>query len=82
VRGRWRLEERWRLFAEPVEGGGCRVTSYWVSMQWDAEGDRRFIRAMGSYVDTCVKVDGRWRIKEKLIDPWNSATAPMVGHAR
>jgi hypothetical protein len=35
---------------------------------------------MGSYVDTCVKVAGQWRIKEKLIDPWNSVTAPMAGH--
>jgi hypothetical protein len=68
------------LFVEPADGGGCRVTSYWVSLQWDTEGDRKFIRAMGSYVDTCVKVDGEWRIKEKLIDPWNSASAPMVGH--
>jgi hypothetical protein len=68
------------LFVEQAEGGGCRVTSYWVSIQWDAEGDRKFIRAIGSYVDTCVNMDGRWRIKEKIIDPWNSATAPMVGH--
>jgi hypothetical protein len=67
------------LFAEQAVGGGSRVTSYWVSIQWDAEDDRRFIRAMGSYVDTCVKVDGQWLIKEKLINPWNSATAPMVG---
>jgi hypothetical protein len=66
------------LFAEQAAGGGSRVTSYWVSIQWDAEDDRRFIRAMGSYVDTCVKVDGQWLIKEKLINPWNSATAPMV----
>jgi hypothetical protein len=35
---------------------------------------------MGSYVDTCVKVDGQWRIQAKIINPWNSATAPMVGH--
>jgi hypothetical protein len=68
------------LLVEQADGGGYRVTSYWVSIQWDAEGDRRFIRAMGSYVDTCVQVDGQWRIKEKIIDPWNSATAPMVGH--
>jgi hypothetical protein len=67
------------LFVELTEAGGCRVTSYWVSMQWEAEGDRKFIRAMGSYVDTCVKVNGQWRIKEKIINPWNSATAPMVG---
>jgi hypothetical protein len=67
------------LFAEQAAGGGARVTSYWVSIQWDTEGDRRFIRAMGSYVDTCVMVDGQWLIKEKLIDPWNSATAPTGG---
>ena len=68
------------LLVEPAAGGSCRVTSYWVSIQWDAEADRKFIRAMGSYRDTCVQVDGHWRIKEKIIDPWNSATAPMVGH--
>ena len=67
------------LFVEPAEGGGYRVISYWVSMQWDAEGDRKFIRAMGSYRDTCVKVDGQWRIKEKIIDPWNSTSAPVPG---
>ncbi len=68
------------LFVEHADGGGYRVISYWVSIQWDAEGDTRSIRAMGSYVDTCVKVDGQWLIKEKLIDPWNSTTAPMVGY--
>jgi hypothetical protein len=68
------------LFAEQADGGGCRVTSYWVSIQWDAEGDRKFIRAMGSYVDTCIKVNGQWLIKEKIIDPWNSATTPVVDH--
>ena len=68
------------LLVEQAEEGSCRVTSYWVSIQWDAERDGKFIRAMGSYVDTCVKVDGQWRIKEKIIDPWNSATASMVDH--
>ena len=65
------------LFVEPAAGEGYRVISYWVSIQWEVEGDRKFIRAMGSYVDTCVKVAGQWRIKEKIIDPWNSAT--MLG---
>jgi hypothetical protein len=68
------------LFVEHSDEGGYRVTSYWVSIQWDAEGDKKFIRAMGSYVDTCIKVDGQWRIEEKIINPWNSATAPVVGH--
>src|SRR5262245_1298972 len=67
------------LFGEKAEGEGYRVTSYWVSSAWDKAGDHKSIRAMGSYVDTCVKVDGQWLIKEKLIEPWNSETAPMVG---
>ena len=67
------------LFVEKAAGKGYRVTSYWVSITWDTAGDHKAIRAMGSYVDTCVKVDGQWLIKEKIIDPWNSETAPMVG---
>lgn len=66
------------LFIDPAPGGGYRVTSYWVSMRWDVEQDEKAIRAMGSYVDTCVQVQGQWRIKEKLIAPWHSAAAPMA----
>jgi hypothetical protein len=67
------------LFVEPAQGGGYRVTSYWVSIQWDAESGTKAIRAMGSYVDTCVQVNGQWRMQEKIIDPWNSASAPITG---
>lgn len=67
------------LFVEPAEAGAYRVTSYWVSIRWDAQGDTKSIRAMGSYVDTCVKVHDKWLIKEKIIDPWNSDTAPVGG---
>jgi hypothetical protein len=67
------------LFVEPCGGGAYRVTSYWVSIQWEAASDRKFLRAMGSYTDTCVNVAGQWLIQEKIIDPWNSATAPMLG---
>jgi hypothetical protein len=66
------------LFVDAAEGGGYRVTSYWVSIRWSTEGDQKAIRAMGSYVDMCVQVNGQWLIKEKIIDPWNSATAPSA----
>jgi hypothetical protein len=66
------------LFVETATGGGYRVTSYWLSIQWDTASDTKGIRAMGSYVDTCVQVEGKWLIKEKIIDPWNSETAPLV----
>jgi hypothetical protein len=68
------------LSVGPAHGGGYRVTSYWVSIQGDAERNRKFMHALGSYVDTCIKVDAQWHIREKIIDPRNSATAPMVGH--
>ncbi len=67
------------LFIDAADGGGYRITSYWVSIRWDTQGNKKSMRAMGSYVDTCVQVDGKWLIKEKIIDPWNSETAPMVG---
>jgi hypothetical protein len=67
------------LFVESAAGGSYRVTSYWVSIQWTTQGDQKSIRALGSYVDTCVQVEGKWLIKEKIIDPWNSDTAPLVG---
>jgi hypothetical protein len=63
------------LFVEPASGG-YRVTSYWAALRWDAASDTKAIRSLGSYVDTCVKVNGQWLIKEKIIDPWHSDTAP------
>jgi hypothetical protein len=66
------------LFVEKADEGGYRITSYWVSIQWDTEGDRKSVRAMGSYVDTCVKVDGTWLIKEKIIDPWEGVSQVLI----
>jgi hypothetical protein len=57
------------LLGRPADGGGYRVTSYWVSIQGDAEGNRKFMHALDSYVDTCIKVDALWRLREKIIDP-------------
>ena len=58
-------------------GDGYKVTSYWHSIKWETNSDRRFIRTIGVYTDTVVKHKGQWLIREKLIDPWNSETAPM-----
>jgi hypothetical protein len=69
------------LFVDKAAGGGYRVISYWFSIQWNTAGDQKGIRAMGSYVDICVKVEGKWYIQEKIIDPWNSDTAPVAAMA-
>jgi hypothetical protein len=57
---------------------GYLVRTYWHSLKWEMNPDRRFVRTLGLYTDTVVKVKGEWRIKDRVIDPWNSDTAPMV----
>ena len=54
--------------------GSAHVTSYWFTVVRDSDDDRKFVTNLGRYIDTCVKLDGRWLIKEKLIDPWNNET--------
>jgi hypothetical protein len=56
--------------------GGCRVTSYWYSARPPTATRPNPIGQLGRYIDTCVKVDGRWLIKSKIIDPWNDETVP------
>ena len=65
------------LFVDKADGDGYCVTSYWFSVRWSTADDQKHIRALGSYRDTCVQTAGRWLIKEKIIDPWNSDTAPL-----
>lgn len=59
----------------------AKVTSYWFTCVRDAADDRRFVSNLGRYIDTCVKVDGRWLIQEKLIDPWNNETVQLARDA-
>ena len=54
-----------------------RVTSYWFTVVRDTDDDRKFVSNLGRYIDTCVKVDGGWLIKDKQIDPWNDETVLM-----
>jgi hypothetical protein len=54
--------------------GTARVTSYWFTVVRDRDDDRKFVTNLGRYIDTCVRVDGRWLIKDKQIDPWNDET--------
>jgi SnoaL-like domain len=69
-----RGDQHWvqHLFFEAGENGSAHITSYWFGAA-SAEGEQANIQVLGTYVDTCVKVDGRWLIKEKLIENWNRA---------
>lgn len=68
------VSQHWmqQMVVKDVGTSGYRVTSYWALLALDAAtGDKAF-RSFGSYRDTCVKANGVWLIKEKLIDPWRS----------
>jgi hypothetical protein len=75
--------QHWVQFMEidDIADGAVKVTAYWLGATWGAD-DSRFVNTLGSYVDTVVKVDGKWLIREKVIDPWNNETVPMIGKHR
>lgn len=64
------------MFVEDAGAGAWRVVSYWASLAWTPGSDEKFVRLLGSYRDTCVTVGGKWRIAEKIIDPWSGAGVP------
>ncbi|HWG06286.1 MAG TPA: nuclear transport factor 2 family protein [Beijerinckiaceae bacterium] len=57
------------------ERDGYRVFSYWQVVQVIAAAGGR-VRSTGTTSDLCLKVDGRWRFKERIIGRWNDETAP------
>ncbi|MGY8936188.1 MAG: nuclear transport factor 2 family protein [Alphaproteobacteria bacterium] len=71
------------MFVENAGDGGAgdawRVVSYWASLAWTPGSDEKFVRLLGSYRDTCVKVDSAWLIREKIIDPWSGTSVPAGG---
>jgi SnoaL-like domain len=70
-----------RMQIEDAPGGGVRVTSYWMTSV-DHEGERPTLSNLGRYIDTLVKVQGRWLIAEKQIDPWNQTLVKAIRDAR
>ena len=67
------------MFIEDAPRNAYRVISYWASLAWDEGSDEKFVRLLGSYRDTCVQIDGRWLIAEKIIDPWSGVGVPGGG---
>jgi SnoaL-like domain len=66
---------------EETGDASARVTSYWFTVVRDSNDDRKFVTNLGRYIDTCVRLDGRWLIQDKQIDPWNNETV-LAGKAR
>jgi hypothetical protein len=68
------LSQHWvqHLDVDAASDRGLVVTSYWYTVRDDA-GFRGF-STLGRYIDTLVRVDGAWLIREKIIDPWNDRT--------
>jgi uncharacterized protein (TIGR02246 family) len=57
------------------EGDGYRVLSFWQVVQVTAVAGGR-VRSTGTTSDLCVKADGGWRFRERIIGRWNDETAP------
>jgi hypothetical protein len=64
------------LFIEEVDGSYV-MTSYWMVVTAHV-GKDPFIVYIGYYRDTCVKENGEWRFKEKVINRWNDQTSPPL----
>ncbi|HWG03755.1 MAG TPA: nuclear transport factor 2 family protein [Beijerinckiaceae bacterium] len=62
------------ISVEP-EARGYRVFSFWQVVQVTARAGGK-VRSTGTTSDLCVKVDGRFRFKERIIGRWNDETAP------
>lgn len=59
--------------------GKLLVISYWTALATDPGTNERYVRHIGSYRDTMIKVNGTWLIAEKIIDPWNAETMAKLG---
>lgn len=61
-------------------GRGFRIESYWSQVTWKAGAPRPELLATGAFVDSVVERAGEWRIAEKRISLWDSATVrvPVV----
>jgi hypothetical protein len=77
---RARFERRRELYPEPrqhfigqpwIEGNSarCVMHMYWIVILRRPD-DTRVLKQFGEYVDTCIKVDGRWLVEDRRIDEW------------
>ena len=44
---------------------GFRARSYWMAWQWLESVGEKKMHALGDYEDFLVKIDGRWRFRER-----------------
>ncbi len=74
------VSQHWiqHMVIEGVKETGYCITSYWALLALDAASGDKTFRSFGSYRDTCVNVNGLWRLQEKHIDPWKSAEPPLT----
>jgi SnoaL-like domain len=77
---RSRFEHRGELYPEPrqhfigqpwIEGNSarCVMHMYWIVILRRPD-DTRVLKQFGEYIDTCVKIDGRWMVEDRRIEDW------------
>jgi hypothetical protein len=63
-----------RMETERLSDDAYRLMSYWSSTQWLPDNPAPVMSALGLYTDTVVRQDGRWLIREKIIDRWETGS--------
>jgi hypothetical protein len=58
---------------------GYKLTSYWMVLTQHV-GSSPFLVYNGWYEDTCVRENGEWRFKRKVIRRWDFDSAPIQRH--
>ena len=65
-------EPRQHFIGQPwIEGNSarCVMRMYWIVILRRPD-DTRVLKQFGEYVDTCVKIDGRWMVEDRRIEDW------------
>jgi hypothetical protein len=53
--------------------------AYWTVIKWDGKTNEKKVDGTGHSVDHFVKIDGRWFLKERVVNRWSSTNGPWTG---
>lgn len=66
----WQHQTNNHVFTE-YDGQSCKVFSYYLMPESDAQGGDVHVRAMGYYESLCVRTPQGWRFARRAVTRWN-----------
>lgn len=67
------------VYSPIFEGNNERCTVRWMSIAPHRQGDDISIHAVAAYVDTCVKIDGKWYFEHMIYRLFHRQAAREIG---